>query len=458
MPGTAHRSARLRAGRLSSRLSRLGPDGNTAAAEDDSGYVTCLDLTQGRILSVFRADPLANTGDQSPHVSFIPGGGQVVTATLLPDGRQNIQLWNPLTGERMRALTGGGGQVSWVAVHPVSGELLVAGPPASRAWSITGLPAQWTIKMSQSTRLPVVAFWNSDDMLFAPSSHSDLTLNQLRDGVWTPVWGQGLKYCRVNVSADGQLAAFADTEPGGKKTELRSLRGPGAHPRELATILQKFGSSNLRLSPNGDRIVDIENYNHSLEFFDTASGTQPVTLDRTDIRRVWDAGWLGSQRIVGITTVNAERGQPGSGERIVVWDAASGKIVQTAANTSESDVLAVAPDSTRFAEAGADKIVRVRDASLAVLREFRAHDGPITALAWHPSKPIIATASADLSIKIWNVDTGKRLEEIRGILSAPMPPAGLAFSPSGHRLACTTPRDATRIWEPPSLSDQPGGK
>lgn len=111
------------------------------------------------------------------------------------------------------------------------------------------------------------------------------------------------------------------------------------------------------------------------------------------------------------------------------------------------------PDGRRFAEAGADKMVRIRDAAtLAMQQEFRAHDGPITALAWHPSKPIMATASADLSVKIWNLEAGRRLEEFRGMVTAP---TELAFSPSGQRLGCAGVGNPTRIWEPRSLNDQP---
>lgn len=45
-----------------------------------------------------------------------------------------------------------------------------------------------------------------------------------------------------------------------------------------------------------------------------------------------------------------------------------------------------------------------------------------------------------------------RLEEFRGMLTAP---TTLAFSPSGQRLGCAGNGNPTRIWEPPSLNDQP---
>ena len=67
-------------------------------------------------------------------------------------------------------------------------------------------------------------------------------------------------------------------------------------------------------------------------------------------------------------------------------------------------------------------------------------------------KPLLATTSTDLTIRLWNLETGRRLEELRGPLTTPM---GLGFSPSGQRLACASPSDNTRIWEPESLNEKP---
>ena len=220
------------------------------------------------------------------------------------------------------------------------------------------------------------------------------------------------------------------------------LRNPGPTPTVVRSGKLRIRSDSISLSPNGDRAVAIDAHGgYRLEFFNTDTGDEPVTLERAESKRYGGAGWLdGGKRIVGLTTVIAERGNPGSEERIVAWDAATGKIVKSVPHRTALDVLAVAPDGKRFAEAGVDKMVRIRDAAtLAVLREFRAHDGPITAIAWHPSKPILATGSTDLTVRLWNVETGRTLEELRGPTS---PPTNLTFSPSGQRLACQADRDA----------------
>jgi WD40 repeat protein len=113
-------------------------------------------------------------------------------------------------------------------------------------------------------------------------------------------------------------------------------------------------------------------------------------------------------------------------------------------------VACTAPDGSRLVEGGADRNLRLRDGgTLEVLREFRVHNASLTALAWHPTRPILATASEDLVIRLWNLDTGVRLEELRGPLS---PPSVLSFSPDGLRLATASRDGAARIWQPRCLA------
>ena len=75
----------------------------------------------------------------------------------------------------------------------------------------------------------------------------------------------------------------------------------------------------------------------------------------------------------------------------------------------------------------------------------------MTALAWHPKKPILATGSTDHSVKLWDLQTGRLLEEIHSLLGAPN---ALAFSPSGMRLSCSVHQDSVHVWELESLKDE----
>ncbi|NBV33203.1 MAG: hypothetical protein EBR81_05255, partial [Proteobacteria bacterium] len=95
--------------------------------------------------------------------------------------------------------------------------------------------------------------------------------------------------------------------------------------------------------------------------------------------------------------------------------------------------VSASPDGSRLAEGGGDLRLRVRDGkTLATIREFRAHDAPLTAIAWHPLLPIVATASEDHSVKIWDLRTEKMLQKIALFINVP---TGLYWSPDGKSLA-----------------------
>ena len=189
---------------------------------------------------------------------------------------------------------------------------------------------------------------------------------------------------------------------------------------------------------------------------ETATGTKTCELSAKGVDHFNDLGWVaGGTRIVGLVTMNGKRGAPTSEEKIIVWDADTGQQLQSVVQPSAMDVLAVAPDGLSFAEAGADRLVRVRDAAtLAVKQQFRVHDDRITTLAWHPKKPILATGSADLSVKIWNIETGRSLEEFHGLVNVP---SAMSFSPGGTRLACSVFDEGTHVWEPACLNESQRG-
>ena len=427
------------------------PDGKLVVIGEggtDRGKIQGVFLQDAKVAFEFRAQDR-----DIQHIAFTPDGTRFVTVAELADGRQAIQLWDANTGAPLQTLLGGSGSVTSAGVHPLSGELVVAGQN-SRAWNLTGTPEKWTLQGDKVDSS--VAFWGSDDWVFAAAPGYNAALQKLQTGrpdlLLKP---PSSPYRLPSVSADGRFAAIGLCGDWNKDAhDVLLLRNPGAQTEQAAVFKPPYGLALLRLSSTGDRLAVIRGDRTRADLHDPSTGQQLCRLGGKDVTRFQDLGWLnGGTQLVGLVTAKAKRGDPGSEEWIVLWDAATGKIVQTATHRTAMDVLAVAPDGRRFAEAGADKRVRIRDAAtLAVQQEFRAHDGPITTLAWHPKKPIVATASADLSVKLWNIETGWRLEEFRGMLTAP---DSLAFSPSGQRLGCAGNGNPTRIWEPPSLNDHP---
>ncbi len=428
----------------------IRPDGKMAVAMLHRGGIQGLSLQDGSTLFEIHPplfDFRSATGELG-RLAFTPDGQRVVGVVAPVDGRQVVQLWDANTGAPLQSLLGGSGRVNDACVHPLSGELLVSGAHA-RAWDLIGTPAKWTLPTRQGSS---VVFWGSEDVIFAPAyvpgKGDQFQLQALQTNGAALLWKPPTEDLHLaSTSPDGRFAVIGPRRlrNAEDRHDFFFLRQPGSQVEQVTVAKPYSFIEQLRLSPAGDRWAAIQKHHAEAAVYARDPGTPSARLDLKAMNWFWDLGWLGPQRLVGLTTAKAARGSPGSEEWVVLWDGATGKIVQTATNRTPVDVLAVAPDGRRFAEAGEDKKVRIRDAAtLAVLQEFRAHNDRITALAWHPQQPVLATASEDLCVKLWNLDTGRLHRELRGPTTRP---ASLAFSPSGARLCCVSRNDAVRIWE-----------
>jgi hypothetical protein len=125
--------------------------------------------------------------------------------------------------------------------------------------------------------------------------------------------------------------------------------------------------------------------------------------------------WLGATHVVEECPLPLKN-EEGSGlyesNRLVLWDTESGEPI--ADELSPHGIcISVSPDGTKLAEGCTDKRVRFRNPeTLAVEREFRAHDSPVKSIGFHPVLPILATLSLT-EARLWDLSDGRMLEEIR---------------------------------------------
>jgi WD40 repeat protein len=444
-------------GAIQSRLATSGyfdnfalqPGGDVLAAANPLGFVRGYSLTNGQ--QCFEFQPHEGAIE---YLAFLPGGERFLTAAKLQDGRQALQCWESRNGRACQTLTGGHGNIRAIALHPLSGELIVCGQEI-RIWDVATLPPIRTIHCGNAH--PSAVFWGDDETIFAPrdggesSAHLWSHLSGARTLLWTsPDPGLG----QPSVSADGRRAAIGRYN---SAALIQVLEREGGTIQQIASLNPRCSISHVRISPNGDRVAIVQSDLGRLFIVDVATNKRGVQLEVPDVTGFSDVAWLESGAyLAGLVTTRAPRSTPGSVEQIVLWDMATGRRVHSVTNATVPRVACAAPDGRRFAEAGANRNVRIRDgATLGVVREMRVHNAPITALAWHPTRPILATASEDLVIRLWDLDTGARLEELRGPLS---PPSVLSFTPGGARLATAARDRVVRIWEPRSLAPQTAQK
>jgi serine/threonine protein kinase/WD40 repeat protein len=410
------------------------PDGQSVYTYTVGGSTECVSLLDGKTL--FALPQKQARG----HIGITSDGEQLVTATFKSDGGQLIEVWEARTGNAIRSLLGGQGHPVNLSVHPRSKELLISGAN-TRVWDLTGQLPRWRM---QSYHMGRPVFWGSDDQLLS-NAYDSWGLVGLRPSgtefIWQPANRLGHT---AAISADASLAVLSRP---GFSNAVQLLRRTGSKVEEFGKITAEFWPYRLRPSPDGKSLALMERaHTAKLQIFSIASGKVSVRLELENVNRINDLDWLGNDRLVGLVTVNSSRGNMGAEERILLWDATSGKLLKSATNATAMDALAVAPDGRRFAEAGADKFIRIRETStLAIQSAFRAHDAPITVLAWHPNQPRIASGSEDLSIKVLDIEREHRISEFLGLLN---PPDHLIFSSTGKRLVTKTAIDQLiRIWD-----------
>jgi WD40 repeat protein len=188
--------------------------------------------------------------------------------------------------------------------------------------------------------------------------------------------------------------------------------------------------------------------------YEFSTGRKLVAVtDREGLNVSYSPVWVGVNRIAEIAVKDDQReveSGRASGEKvqIALWDTEAGRLL---AKTTASDAnwLGVSPDGLHLAEAGADKCVRIRSSrTLEVEREFRAHEDSVTGIAWHPTLPLLVTASKDGCIRIWNRESFRRVEEL--IADPTVYAIRAEISPNGLELN-ELRRNGIRVHKPQSF-------
>jgi WD40 repeat protein len=82
--------------------------------------------------------------------------------------------------------------------------------------------------------------------------------------------------------------------------------------------------------------------------------------------------------------------------------------------------------------------------SVVQYKSFKGHLMAVSALAMHPKKSIIATASDDLTWKIWTIPNGELIMSGEGHKEWI---SGIDFHPRGTHLATSSGDSTVKIWD-----------
>ncbi len=439
----------------------MNPAGTMLVVATETGQTIGVNLVVGATL--FEASQ--GDGGSVLASAFTADGARFVTAAGMPEGNnQFLQIRDAATGHPLRRLRGGTGNIESLCVHPLSGEVLVTGT-SSRVWSSAMRSADWAYRKVGRGRSG--GFLGGENLLLSHSENGVAAVGRLaaaspltriaavftsqdgkavRTGETIEEWRPSrLDSWATFTSGDGQTGAihFENTP---RDTAVSIVRVDGSKFVEASKVGLMNEPYRLALNRDGSRIITLSPWAQDRLFL-TADGKALPNLEKGKATTAADAAWHGANGKILFTayTLNDRRGGANAEEWLLAWDTDTGKNIAGVKHPFSLNCLATQPGGELIADAGVDKIIRIRDtASLSVVREFRAHDASITSLAWSSRGDIIASASSDNTVRLWDATTGRMVEEL---YSGPNTPGVLFFSPGGTRLGCAIVRGDTLVWD-----------
>ena len=197
----------------------------------------------------------------------------------------------------------------------------------------------------------------------------------------------------------------------------------------------------LAFSPDGARLASAS--------FDLTSSTGAAGIHLWDVDRrelLWD--YAGEGAHLNVLSVDyAPDGKTiafGTFDSLLILDAESGTLVQSAPIPTHVGDLAFSPDGDLLATGSDDNVIRLWDTSdYELLATLEGHTGYVNGVAFTPDAALIVSGSHDRQVGVWDVESGRLLKMLEGHGS---PVMRIAVDPLGTLIASVSWDGTVRLW------------
>ncbi len=423
----------LGSGDRSVRGAAFSPDDKQLATAHDDRICRIWDLGSGKLIRAFQ-------GHSAPvhRVSFSQDGKAIATASA----DQTVRVWDVASGATLAELPGHEGRATSVSFGPK--RFLASGDLAGsvRLWDSAN--SERARPLGGHSKPLMEADFSPDGRTLATAS-TDHTIR-----LWDVASGEVKRVLRGGHGAVRSVRFH----PSGK--QLASAGAAGVWLFELPSgAAEQLPTGNaaapqvVRFSPDG-KLLASSGYDHVVRVFDlerrlTVSQLEGHTAMVFDLRfdnsgkRIVSASPDGSVRLWDLADGSARIARAEHGGFFGVAFGVHGKAVYSSGNegvrrwsldnpsaarrllrAGRSYRVDAHPDGVRVGAPSADhnsRILSVRDKRFEVV--LRGHQGEVNALRFNPDGQLAATASDDLTVRLWQVDDGRPKWRAPALLPGP---------------------------------------
>lgn len=417
-------------------------DGQRLATSDTKGDIQIWDAQTGTQLQRCRGHKHWTWA-----VAFSPDGQYLASAS----DDYHVKLWDVKTGQCLQTYAGHTNSINAVTFSP-NGQILASCSQDAtiRLWQVvprTPKPELQTLEGHQG-RVWAIAFSPDGQTLASGGEDNAIRLWDLATGecfaTWQAHdhWVRSLAFCPIHAATPekhSQHLASSSYDLTIKLWDVQTqdcLRTFCGHSQPVTAIA---------FSPNGEYLAS-GSFDLTLKLWDVRTGNCLNTFFGHS-SRIWCLAYHpnGQQIVSG-----------GDDHATKFWDLRSGRCTKTlVGHTNAVLSLALSPDGQHLVSGHEDQTIRVWDLNRgaiakgtpgAIVQTLREHTNRVWAVAFQPAtdQPILASGSADYTIKFWDWPSGTCLQTLPGHTSWVW---SIAFSPDGQQLASASYDHTVKLWD-----------